>query len=180
MATYHAWTNTGVNGVFSIRLRGCNVNHLAPLLSHCYASSSNLRNVWPDFHSHPRYIAAVTVLLFAIALVSVRFEPTDIRLLRGILGAGLVIFAVVSLPGIVDVITAAFSSHPDPMIEVAEGLERSGIRNDTHVATVGPAIYAYWARLARVNLAAEIWNDGVPQFWSADPVRRREMALRHS
>ena len=123
----------------------------------------------------PRYIAAVTVLLFAIALVSVRFEPTDIRLLRGILGAGLVIFAVVSLPGVVDVITAAFSSHPDPMIEVAEGLERSGIRNDTHVATVGPAIYAYWARLARVNLAAEIWNDGVPQFWSADPVRRREM-----
>ena len=123
----------------------------------------------------PRYIAAVTVLLFAIALVSVRFGPSNIRLICGVLGAGVVILVITSFPGVLDVIAAVSNRNLDPMVEAAEALDHAGIRKNTHVATVGPALYSYWARLAKVNVAAEIWNDGVPLFWNADPLRRHGM-----
>ena len=122
-----------------------------------------------------RYIAALAVVLFAIALASVRLAPTNRRLARAILASGLLVFAITSLPRVLEVITAVSNRSLDPMVETAEVLGRSGVGMNTHVAIVGPALFSYWARLARVNIAAEIWNDDVPRFWSADLVRRHDM-----
>jgi hypothetical protein len=123
----------------------------------------------------PRYIGALIVLVLAVALAAVRLEPANRRLARAILVSGLMLFTLIKLPAVFDAVAAASNRSPNPAVEAAEALRRSGIGPNTHVATVGTGIFAFWARLARLNLAAEIWDQDVPLFWGADVVRRRQM-----
>ena len=123
----------------------------------------------------PRYVAAIAVLLFALALASVRLERTNQALVRAILVAGLLVFTLTTLPGILDAVAVLSNHNLDAMVEAAEALDRSGVHPNSHVGTVGAGLYAYWARLAHVNIAAEIWDDDVPLFWNADLARRNTM-----
>jgi hypothetical protein len=123
----------------------------------------------------PRYVVAVAVLLFTLALASVRTELANNALVRAVVAAGLIVFALTNLAGTLDAIAALPNRNLDAMVEAAEALHRLGIHPNTHVGTVGAGLYAYWAHLARVNVAAEIWDDDASLFWSADLSRRNTM-----
>ncbi len=123
----------------------------------------------------PRYVAGVTVVSFALALASVRIPRTNTVLVRAILASGLITFTLTNLPGIIDTFAALPNRSLDPTVEVAEALAHSGIQANSHIGIVGTGLYAYWPHLARVNVAAEIWDDDAPLFWSADSSRRNAM-----
>ncbi len=122
-----------------------------------------------------RYIVVLAVLLFSFALASVKFKRTNQVLVRGILAGGLILFTLTSLPGILDAFAGLSNHNPDAMVEVAEALNHAGIPANSRVGTVGTGLYAYWARLARTNVAAEIWDEDAPLFWNADSSRRNAM-----
>jgi hypothetical protein len=52
--------------------------------------------------------------------------------------------------------------------QVAEGLNRMGVRSGDKVAFIGNSFKASWARLARVKIVAEIPIRQVANFWAAD------------
>ena len=123
----------------------------------------------------PRYVVAVTIVLLAVVLASARLPRTNAAGVRAILVSGLIVFTLTNLPGLIDTFAALPNRNLDPTVEVAEALAQSGIQANSQVGTVGDAIFAFWAHLARVNIAAEIWNDDAPLFWGADSARRNEM-----
>jgi PAS domain S-box-containing protein len=54
-----------------------------------------------------------------------------------------------------------------PSWEVVKGLQEIGVKPGDQVACVGWTFDAYWTRLARVSIVAEIPH--APEFWGADP-----------
>jgi hypothetical protein len=52
--------------------------------------------------------------------------------------------------------------------EVAEELHRQGIRPGDKVAVIGYGFDSYWARLARVQIAAEMFDSEADPFWLGD------------
>ncbi|MGB8886048.1 MAG: hypothetical protein WCC87_04950 [Candidatus Korobacteraceae bacterium] len=122
-----------------------------------------------------RYIVALAVLLFGVGLASVRFDPANRLLVRAILASGLLVYTLTNLPGVLDAIAGLANHNLDALVEVAETLNHAGFPANSRVGTVGTGLYAYWARLARVNIAAEMWDEDTPLFWNADPSRRQAM-----
>jgi hypothetical protein len=122
-----------------------------------------------------RYIVAIAVLLFALALASVRVGRQNQALARAVLAAGIIVFTLTNLPATLDAIAALSKRSVLPTVAAGERLDRLGIPPNSRVGTVGAGMYAYWARLARVNIAAEIWDDDAPLFWNADLVRRNQV-----
>lgn len=123
----------------------------------------------------PRYIAAPTILLLSAAMASVRLKPKQGRQAAAILAAGLLVFATANASGIVDTVSSSLDRHTNTTVDVAEALERAGVQPNTRVATVGTAVYSYWAKLAHVNVTAEIWDEDAPLFWNADVGKQEAM-----
>jgi len=122
----------------------------------------------------PRYVVALTVVIFALALAAVRLASTRRVLARATLAIGLAIFALLNLSNVIDAF-AGLSSGVSPVVAAAEELRQSGIGANSRVATIGAGVYAYWARLARVNIAAEVWDESAPAFWSAPAPQQAEI-----
>ena len=138
-----------------------------------------------------RYIAGFLVLLLGNALANVRLpdSPTSRRLLVAA-GAGLLFFLALNiaafnveglarlapeaLPALeeTDAKTRTAGSPP----EVAEALLEAGIRPGDPIAYVGYAFGAYFARLAKVRVVAEVPEHEASEFWDLEPARR-EAAL---
>lgn len=62
-------------------------------------------------------------------------------------------------------------SHP----EIADGLLRLGVKHGDTVGFVGDSFAAYWARLARVRIVAEVPSRDAQDFWDGDPHTRVEV-----
>jgi hypothetical protein len=118
-----------------------------------------------------RYIAPFALLFWAAMLpgVSLPDSPMSRRLITTATVAAIATLAV-SMIG-----TAACqrmkgcygSAHPQ--WEVAEGLRQMGVRPGDKVASIGLPAVAYWARLGRVSVVAEIPEVAADTFWLADP-----------
>jgi hypothetical protein len=67
--------------------------------------------------------------------------------------------------------------QPQPFVnwEVAQGLQRIGIRPGDKVGSIGYALDGYWAHLAGVRIVAEIPGWGGPTFWAADAQSQSEV-----
>jgi hypothetical protein len=65
---------------------------------------------------------------------------------------------------------------------VADELRREGIRSGDEVAFIGSSFEAYWARLARARIVAEIVPEDADKFWAADTTARERIinAFRHT
>lgn len=57
--------------------------------------------------------------------------------------------------------------------EVAQGLQQMGLQPGDKVGVMGRGQRAYWARIGRFSIAAEISPRGVHTFWSAAPESRK-------
>jgi hypothetical protein len=55
---------------------------------------------------------------------------------------------------------------------VAQDLRSHGVAPDTRVAVIGPHAESYWARTARVHIAADVPPPVVPAFWDLAPSAR--------
>lgn len=56
--------------------------------------------------------------------------------------------------------------------KVAKYLEKAGLRTGDAVGGMGWTFGAFWARMARVRIVAEVPVEGVARFWSLDSANR--------
>jgi hypothetical protein len=68
--------------------------------------------------------------------------------------------------------TAGSPSWPG---EVAETLHQLGVQPGDNVAVIGYAFDAFWARLARVHIVAELLDSAADAFWLGEPSLRSEV-----
>lgn len=117
-----------------------------------------------------RYVAVFAVLLHLMAATSLRFRRVQPpALLKGMLAVGV---AVVSFGMIATVtaneLTALRQRRPMPPWQVAHGLQEVGVRAGMRITTIGKIDrHAFWARLARVQIIAEVPNHA--SFWAKSP-----------
>jgi 4-amino-4-deoxy-L-arabinose transferase-like glycosyltransferase len=104
---------------------------------------------------HRKLASAATILIIAMTLISVLLS----------MGRS-VVDEEKSGP------IASTSSHK-PWV-VSEGLKSLGLRAGDKVATLGFAWAPYWARLARLQIVAELPKSSYLDYWAADEKRRGE------
>ena len=143
-------------------------------------------------YAESRYVAPFVLLLWAGVLAHIRLPAGEWQ--RRMLGAGGVLLALffwvniaaLNLEGLGKLIgyasqrhgqqpatttmtqtfeTGAVADHP----AIAQALRtRYGLEANTPVAFVGYSYYAYWARLARLRIIAEVRPEEFERFWTAD------------
>jgi hypothetical protein len=136
-------------------------------------------------HVQPRYIGAFVVLLWADILARVNLPASwKSRRLLSFASALMVLFllmniAAFNLEGFRDLTgfgklrqgTGSQQAGPPnwPGV-VAEDLHQLGIRSGDKVGVIGYAFDSFWARLARVQIVAEMFDEQADQFWLGDPL----------
>jgi hypothetical protein len=131
-------------------------------------------------HVQPRYIGAFVVLLWADVLAAVRL-PASQEARRLLSFAGAIMLSVMlmnimafNLQGFCDLTgVGKVNQVPSPQKAgrpgwpgaVAEELHRLGIRPGDKVAVIGYAFDSFWARLARVQIVAEMFDWQAEKFW---------------
>lgn len=133
-------------------------------------------------YAESRYVGVFVVLFWAdwLANVSLPRLPVSKRLAAG-LGATMVVFVLASilafnLEGFGDLTnrrsagqaTSQPAGPPSWPGEVAQELHRLGIRQGDSVGVIGYGFGAFWARLARVRIVAEMLGHEAAPFWLGD------------
>jgi hypothetical protein len=149
---------------------------------------AGLRELWPlialpaaafaiylPVHVEDRFLGGFVLILFLTLLAAVRVHASDQR------GAGYVAVAVfITLAlGTADV-TLRYATHhlaipgsgPNSVwqdVVAAEQLQKLGARPGDKVAVIGDGTGAYWARLAKLRIVAEVMgaNHGSAEFWGS-------------
>lgn len=144
-------------------------------------------------HVTPRYIAPFVVLFWAGWLGMIRLPdlPHCRRLIHA--GAALLVsfvwinIAALNLEGLGAMIgfsplsesgaqPGQFSdAHKSDHPAIAEGLLAQGLEQGDHVGFIGYSFSAFWARLARLRIVAEIHSVDLATFWQADAEHQREI-----
>ena len=126
----------------------------------------------------PRYVGGFVLIVWVTLLSAVRLPATTLA--RSLLR---VITAVVVIAATVVLLSHAVAELRNPAAsrntqwEVAKAIhEEFGLAEHTRVACLGYCFNAYWARLGRFRIVAEIPSLGANEFWSASP-ERQERAL---
>jgi hypothetical protein len=135
-----------------------------------------------------RYIGAFITLLFASLLVNVQLPNTQTgkRLVGGIsvmmVGFLLLNLIAFNLAGFRDLMgsnniqtTRQTTVPPEWPGKVAEALHRLGVQQGDSVGVIGYAFDSYWARLARVHIAAEMLDRDADAFWVGGTALRAEV-----
>jgi hypothetical protein len=137
--------------------------------------------VYLPVHVEDRFLGGFVIVLFLTFLAAVQLRPADQS------SAGYVaiaVFITIAL-GTADV-TLRYATHhlaipgsgPNSVwqdVLAAEELQRMGARPGDKVAVIGDGTGAYWARLAKLQIVAEVMgaNHGSAQFWES-PEEARE------
>jgi hypothetical protein len=123
-----------------------------------------------------RYIAGLIATLLLASLASIRLRHEGRFPLRG-LAAGLVLIAVC-----LEVMhVRGGARHPDQEelkqhLATAGALTEAGVGPGSRVGVLGgPSVREYWARLARVQIIAEIPQQETDEFWRLSPAAQREV-----
>ena len=126
----------------------------------------------------PRYIGPFVVLLWMAAFSGVRLPDSQEsrRLVVGVITAMLTVM-MITVGSSLALGARSTARHlirgenpwPHVQWQVAHGLNRMGVQPGDKVAFIGYSFGAYWARLARVQIVAEIPSRDVDSFWAADP-----------
>jgi hypothetical protein len=117
-----------------------------------------------------RYVAIFAVVFICIIAVSLRFRPVNMRPMAQRALATCIAACSVAVLGILAVDHGAALRQPQPTApwQVAQDLQKTGVTRGMRVATIGsPSQHVLWARLARVDIVAEIPNQAA--FWATPP-----------
>ncbi len=151
---------------------------------------SGLRALWPliaipivgmgvylPLVENDRYLGGFVLVFFLTLLAAVRLRSGDQRVAGYIV---LVVFSVMAL-GTLDYTVRIITNHlaipgsgPNSTLQdlvAAEQLRKMGSRPGDKVAVIGDGTGAYWARLAKLRIVAEIMdaNHGSREFWESSP-----------
>jgi hypothetical protein len=140
-------------------------------------------------HFEGRYIAAYAVVIWMLLFRSAAApdSPASRRFVAAVLAsAALITFATVTV-GTADTAWRAARDYVDGYTEapifqsgysdwkVAKYLRKAGLHQGDRVAGVGWTYNAYWARMDRLHVVAEIPLEGASQFWSLAPSERTSL-----
>ncbi len=133
--------------------------------------------MYAPVHVETRYVGAFIVIFWAGVLAGVRVadSPQSEKL-----AAGLTAIPIVALLAITSMqLTGYFRKDLNRSVQahgqVAVWLKRKGIRDGDRVGYIGFGRDAYWTRLARVRLVAEIPPESSDAFWAASPSVKSEV-----
>jgi hypothetical protein len=157
---------------------------------------AGLRELWPliamsmaglgiylPLLEHDRHLGGFVLVLFLTLIAAVRLRP---EVQKAGLYAGFAVFLVMAL-GTADYTLRVLTNHlaiagsgPNSTwqdLVAAKELRRMGAQPEDKVAVIGDGASAYWARLAKLRIVAEIMdtnmdrntdmNQGSKQFWNA-------------
>ena len=121
-----------------------------------------------------RYIAAFVVMLwFGVLLLLGPFVPSAWR--RGLFFGAAVVLLLETIPSLTPKIQALSLNYRNQHWEDAVFVLRSGVRAGDSIAVIGDGMFAYWARLARVRVVAEIPSAASTEFWATPPDGKRRV-----
>ena len=129
-------------------------------------------------HTEPRFVAGFLAMALVIALAAVRLPAErDARRL-----AIWLLLAATAASGIRSVVhTAAMMQYrglAHPAYNLATSLHAAGVARGEKAGVIGVTFDAYWARLAGVQIIAEVPDYDTARFWSETPdVRDRIYGL---
>lgn len=126
-------------------------------------------------HVEGRHVAPYITLLWAAVLGGVRLPATawSPRLASALVGVALTVVLLDLGTYSIKEVAGAGRTDRDPPWEVAQGVQELGIGAGDAVAYIGPAVdEAFWARLARVRIVAEMYARPTPEFWADAETRR--------
>jgi hypothetical protein len=136
-----------------------------------------------------RYVGVFVVLFWADLLANVRLPDSQTsRRLASILSAVMILFmlmniVVFNLEGYRDLTGKGnLNLSASPQVgppgwpgEVAEALHQLGVQPGDRVAIIGYGFDSFWARLARVQIVAEMLGREAGAFWLGDPGLQSEV-----
>jgi hypothetical protein len=138
-----------------------------------------------------RYIGAFLLLLWGDLLAGVRLPASEqSRRLLSWVGAAVLSLVLINIAAFTlerggrvmvggglagPVSGTATLPRPEWPGEIAAELHRLGVRSGDGVAVIGYAYDSYWARLARVQIVAEMFDWEAQPFWSGTPAFRAEV-----
>lgn len=123
----------------------------------------------------PRYIAPFVVLVFAGVFSSVHLlnSRASKRLLIGLMTIALIAMGGQLLSHTVVTVKKGVVVKPIDW-QVAEDLKQLGVKSGDAIAAIGDADRnAYWARLARVKIVAQVPR--IKDFWRSDTMTRKQV-----
>jgi len=157
---------------------------------------AGLRELWPlivlplaamvlylPVHVEDRFLGGFVLILFLTCLAAVRLRPPD-QTTAGYVA--LAVFITMAL-GTADVTTRYATHHlaipgngPNSSLEdvvSAEQLVQMGYHPGDKVAIIGDGTGAYWARLAKLRIVAEIMgmNHGPEEFWKSSQETKQQV-----
>jgi hypothetical protein len=156
---------------FSGRVWFAGVRDLWPLIALPAAAFA----IYLPVHVEDRFLGGFVVVLFLTLLAAVHLGPADLRSARYV---AIAVFITMVL-GTADVTLRYATGHlaipgsgPNSSwqhVVTAEQLQRMGARPGDRVAVIGDGTGAYWARLAKLRIVAEVMgaNHGSTQFWES-------------
>jgi hypothetical protein len=156
---------------------------------------AGLRELWPflamslavmgiylPVHEENRFLGGSVLVLFLVLLAAARFRP---EVQKTVACVAVAVFLVMAL-GTADYTVRVAMNHmaipgtgPDSAwqdVVAANQLRRMGAQPGDKVAVIADGTGAYWARLAKLRIVAEIMdaNHGSKDFWDApEPVRQQ-------
>jgi hypothetical protein len=138
------------------------------------------------FHFEGRYIAACVVVLWIVLFRSIAIPHSEEskRIFIAVLASAALISAITLATGTGRAMFHAAryfvnGNTEAPFLQagytnwrVAKYLHDAGLRAGEPVGAVGWTYSAYWARMARVHVIAEVPDEGAMAFWLSDTAKR--------
>jgi hypothetical protein len=132
-----------------------------------------------------RFVAPFLILLWTGLASAVEFRANSDESRKAVscvTAAMLIVVMITTFANTVSVALGDVSGEPNStnslalvQCRVADELRREGIRPGDEVAFIGASFSAYWARLARVRIVAEIVPEDADKFWAADPTAKERI-----
>jgi hypothetical protein len=168
-----------------------------------YSWWTNLRRIWPlavlsligmalyvPLVENDRYLGGFVAVLFLLLLWAGQFGTSNKKAAVGILLAVFVSMALGTADYTVRVLTGHYAIpgvEPNPRwqdVVAAQELWSMGLQPGDKVAIVGDGSGAYWARLAKLRIVAEIMEakHATRDFWNSPPETQSQVytAFRHA
>src|SRR5215831_1268569 len=137
-------------------------------------------------HVEGRYIAAYVVVLWMVLFRSaaIPYSEESKRIFTAVVVCGALITTITLALGtgreVMDAARYFANGNSEaPLLQsgytdwkVAKYLYNAGLREGEPVGAVGWTFSAYWARMARLHIVAEVPNEGARAFWSLDTAKR--------